>query len=368
MGATKGIPTMTRDEVTIITIGKYNEEFPRCSEGSIVELQDGRLLLSYIKFHKSSHGSNDTAPSSIFSTVSDDGGYTWKDEKVFVQLEQGTVNTFSPNYLRLPSGEILFLYFRYLQLEQGLPVFSRGLIKRSVDDGKTFVDDREMWDREPLGFPSSVIKRLSTGRLLLTVERIQGNLWTETDHSLTGVVWSDDDGHTWNLPEHYIDLPMRGAAEGHLEELADGRVFMIMRTQLGAIFKSYSSDGGITWSKPQTTGLRAPESCPNLMRIPQTGDLMIVWNNSEYDPNFATHKGKRSPLSVAVSKDEGETWHHIKDIESHPRWCYTNPGIAFTGEGKCILTYCAAEYLSTFRMGNPFDLRAAIFDIGFLYK
>ena len=56
------------------------------------------------------------------------------------------------------------------------------------------------------------------------------------------------------------EKPRHGSAS--IVELRDGRLLMHMRTQLGAVFQSDSTDGGATWSKPQTTGLRAPQSMP----------------------------------------------------------------------------------------------------------
>lgn len=40
------------------------------------------------------------------------------------------------------------------------------------------------------------------------------------------------------------------------------------------------------WSDAQTTGLQSPESFPGLIRTAQTGDLMLTWNDSPYDPKF----------------------------------------------------------------------------------
>ncbi len=109
---------------------------------------------------------------------------------------------------------------------------------------------------------------------------------------------------------------MRGSMEPKIEELKDGRLLMIMRTQLGSVFKSYSEDGGATWSDAQTTGLRSPESCPLLMRVPQTGDLLLIWNDSPYNPKF-DHYGLRNPLSTTISKDDGLTWLQSKPLETN---------------------------------------------------
>ena len=114
--------------------------------------------------------------------------------------------------------------------------------------------------------------------------------------------------------------------EPHVEALTDGSVLMVMRTQLGSVFSCRSRDGGLTWSAPQATALRAPESCPELARHPRSGDLWLLWNDSEYDPAFGSHFGKRSPLSLAVSGDEGRTWLRRSVIESDPNRRVHQPG------------------------------------------
>ena len=133
------------------------------------------------------------------------------------------------------------------------------------------------------------------------------------------------------------------------------------------------------WSKPQTTSLIAPESCPGLIRIPQTGDLMIIWNNSPFDPGF-DHSGLRSPLTVAISKDDGQTWEKIKDIETDPEWEFTNPAAIVTRRGDILIAYEASKYESLTGPGHGkstqigrvgrdlMHLKLAILDLNWLYE
>jgi hypothetical protein len=53
-------------------------------------------------------------------------------------------------------------------------------------------------------------------------------------------------------------------------------------------------------------------------------------------------KGKRTPLTLAVSKDDGNTWQYIHNIETDPDgwYCYT----AIHSIGKHVLVgYCAGS-------------------------
>ena len=353
----------------IVTIAEATEEYPRHSEASILERTDGSLLIAWQEYTRSERGSEDNAPNRIMSMTSHDGGETWGERRTLLEPEPGDVNVYSPNFLRLPDGEVLLFNLRYLVLERGKPPSLTALVRRSRDEGLTFSEPEPVWTQMPFGFASSVVKRLSTGRIVLPVARQTGAVWTPTDHEVLGVMHSDDGGKSWQESRTWVDLPLRGAMEPHVEELRDGRILMVMRTQLGAVFHAHSEDGGETWSKPQTTGLKSPESCPDLLRIPKTGDLMIVWNDSPYDPAFASHYGKRSPLTVAISQDEGATWTRPRNVEDDPRRAYSNPGCLFTSRGKILLHYWTLVYTDKWRMNSGrIDLRAAIFDVDCLYS
>ena len=76
---------------------------------------------------------------------------------------------------------------------------------------------------------------------------------------------------------------------------------------------------------------------------------MICIYNDHADPDFVfdnePHNGLywdwRTPLSAAVSDDEGATWKHIGDIEGRERnYCYTS--ILFF-EDKVLFTYYLSD-------------------------
>jgi sialidase-1 len=124
----------------------------------------------------------------------------------------------------------------------------------------------------------------------------------------------------------------------------------------------------VSWKyPPKSTGLTSPESCPELTRIPSTGDLLMIWNNT-FDPKFRSHYGKRSPLTAAVSKDHGRTWQHVRDIETDPKRAFSNPGCRFTRDGRAILNYWTCEYLPNWSIQDIIDLRVAVIDSAWFYE
>ena len=63
-------------------------------------------------------------------------------------------------------------------------------------------------------------------------------------------------------------------------------------------------------------GVQAPEAPATLRRIPATGDLLLIWNNT-FTAGIG-HGGPRTPLTAAVSNDEGETWKIVDNLEANP--------------------------------------------------
>ena len=81
---------------------------PRNSEGSMIELRDGRLMFTYSHFYG---GSRDDAPAYIAALFSEDRGKTWQDEVVLVP--NAWKNVMSVSLLRFQSGLGLFYLERH---------------------------------------------------------------------------------------------------------------------------------------------------------------------------------------------------------------------------------------------------------------
>lgn len=363
--------------IDVFTLFEANDDLPRHDSASIVELNDGRLLLAWMRHTGGDKIGHDEAPCDIASMISSDGGATWGDFRIFVENNPGDANIHFPSFLRLQNGDILFYYQRRHFIAPGEPQVSTSFVCKSSDDGKTF---SEPWMHDVVqnnAMSANLLIQMSTGRVILGVTNMEGN-WCGTaedgspgDHDVAGCCYSDDNGVTWKATTTWADLPLRGAMEPHIVELSDGRLLMTLRTQLGAVFQSHSEDGGESWSHPQTTTLRASESMPCLGKFPTTGDLLMIWNPALFEPG-CDHCGKRTPLTTAISKDQGVTWENYKNIETDPLYEFTNPSVHFTRSGKVIITYV------TSKMDNPdppyqlgrscMPLKAAIADVEWFYE
>ena len=352
-----------------VFVAEASSEFPRQSEASALELRDGSILIIWQQF-RFGEGDSDFWPSQLAAMTSRDGGRTWGDYRVLVKTAPGDTNVYNPNLLRMPTGEVFFFWQAYHKpWEGGSRAPSSIHLWASTDEARTFKPLSLVTDHQAPSLASSIVKCFRSGRIMLPFSSDTSKGPEHPDHYVGGVLYSDDAGRSWKQSRNVIDLPMRGVMETHVEETRDGRVLMVMRTQLGAVFMSESADGGDSWSKPQTTGLRAPESCPDILRIPSTGDLLMVWNNAPYDPSHFSHYGKRTPLTTAVSRDEGRSWQNPKNIETDPDWAFTNPGTCSTSKGTALINYWCSKYKPSGAMdGEWIHLKLAIVDVEWFYK
>jgi sialidase-1 len=128
--------------------------------------------------------------------------------------------------------------------------------------------------------------------------------------------------------------------EPEVVELADGKLLMIIRTQQGRIATSISDDGGDRWGAAGELSVKAPESPATIRRIPATGDLLLVWNDTF--AAGANHGGKRTPLTAAISTDEGKTWQHVQKLESDLDAGYAYTSVAFHRD-RVLLSYYVSD-------------------------
>ena len=337
------------------TIAKSGPTNPRNDTASVVELNNRDLLVLWHKYEASEEGGHDLARCRIHAKTSSDQGITWGDERMIVDIVPGDMNVHSPAISRLPTGELLMICLR-AHSESSTTMCTYV----SEDEGRTFTEIGTVWERSPgqwLQGGAVDVVVLSSGRLLLPCHGGTGGQFSQ--HNTAWCWISDDYGRSWMRSRGTVDLPLRGAMEASLAEIDTSRVFMSMRTQLGSVFLSYSEDGGNTWSLPQTTGLKSPESGTCLKRVPDSDTLLLIWNDSIYEPSHH-HYGRRRPLSMAISTDECKSWRRIGDIAGGD-YELTNIRCTFTTAGNAVVTYLQVEDRTWERFTRiGIDLQAAI--------
>ena len=321
---------------------------PRNSEGDFVQLCDGRLLFVYSHFTERAH---DDGAAFLAGRFSSDGGRTWTDEDLTIVPNPPGRNVMSVSLLRLDDGRIALFY----------------LIKETTNDWRvlmrTSADEAATWSDPVLCSPLPGVYvmnndravQLRGGRIVLPVAYRTPEEGRSEPEELIACILSDDAGATWRLSREGRRVPGVWTQEPGVIELMDGRVMMFCRTQVGSQYVTNSSDGGETWTELAPSNITSPLAPASVKRIPQTGDLLLVWNNVS-EPWTGWDTLRRSPLNAAISRDEGKTWQNVKTIEDDPaRWfCYA--AIAFLDD-RVLLAYAAgggqgAQRMSTLRIAR----------------
>ncbi len=311
----------------------------RNSEGDFAKLKDGRILFVYTRFNK---GGGDHSGAELAARWSKDRGDTWDKTDRIVVKNDGGMNVMSVSLLRTASGRIGLFY-----LLKNSEYDCRPTLRWSDDEGETW-SDPICCLTEPVGYYElnncraiQLQKGPHKGRILLSLCRYTlatqrvGFDWNGT----LVCAYSDDEGRTWGLGKEFKIYDEQGkrvlGQEPGVIELKDGRILMFIRSNAGCQLLSHSSDDGETWTPPQRSPLYAPESPATMKRLPN-GDILCVWNNRDGVPAGIRD---RIPLTVAISKDEGATWQHIKNLEANLNgwYCYIAINVV---DDSVLLAYC----------------------------
>jgi len=325
-------------EIIEATIAPATESNRRNTEGDIVVLRDGSLFATWSEFYG---GNRDDSSARIVGSRSSDGGRSWSG-RVVLQENIGKQNVMSVSLIRSQSGDIL-MFFGVKNSPEDLHFYTR----RSTDDAKSWSEPVRMHD-EPGYFVmnNDRVIQLKDGRLLAPMAFTE-KVWTSSEAFRTVVYCSDDDGRTWTVSPTKLEAPKRGAMEPGLLEVPNGRILQIIRTQVGMIWHSYSSDRGETWSEASPWTMAAPESPSTLIYMPESDDLLLIYN-PDVDLG-AGHGGARTPLVGAVSQDDGKTWSEPKMIEPDPEATYAYTSATVHGDRVLLTYYYAKDHLYSLR-------------------
>ena len=309
---------------------------PRNSEGDFITLRNGRILFVYTHYTGGSGSDHDNAY--LAGRYSKNKGKSWSSESQKIIEQEGKMNVMSVSLLRLQNGEIALFYLRKNSAEDCIP-----MVRFSDDEALTWSEPRPcITDRKGyFVLNNDRVIQLGNGRLLFAVSLHQepGSPRMNNIGRLFSY-YSDDNGRTWKAGREVPNPDGIVTQEPGLIELRNGKIMMFIRTDTGVQFISYSGDKGESWSPVEISNIRSPLSPASIERIPSTDDLLMVWNNNGGE-NPAM-KGKRTPLTIAVSKDEGKTWEKVKNIEEDPDGWYCYTAIHFTGK-NVLLGHCAGN-------------------------
>jgi len=141
------------------------------------------------------------------------------------------------------------------------------------------------------------------------------------------------DGGNWTkhpIPVVSDDAAKINMIQPTLWESAPGHIHALMRSNRGLIYRSDSRDGGETWCAAYATEIPNNNSGIDCVRT-ANGTLVLVCNPDMND------WGKRYPLSIFTSTDNGNTFVHAIDLETEAGE-FSYPAVVAQDE-RIFLTY-----------------------------
>jgi predicted neuraminidase len=316
---------------------------PMCHAATLAETEPGRYCAAW--FGGAAEGAADVA---IWLAQRTSGGWSAPRKMTRVRDEAH----WNPVLFHDAASNETHLFFK---VGMKIPDWETWVM-RSGDGGRTWSQPVELapGDRGGRGPDKNKPVRLSDGDWLAPSSKENEQEWRAF------VDRSGDRGRTWSAA---APVPMdieklvaarRGGAAGVMSggtpgatgviqpalwESAPGRVHMLLRSTIGRACRSDSADGGRTWSAVRPLDIPNNNSGLDLAALPD-GRLVLVCNP------VAENWGLRTPLSILISDDNGETWSAATELENEPavdgqrpRPEFSYPSVIVGHGGQVALVY-----------------------------
>jgi predicted neuraminidase len=278
--------------------------FPSAHAANLLELKNGDLLCAW--FSGTWEGDSDVT---IVVSRLAAGSNEWTKPMV-VDHHQGESYQ-NPVLFEAPDG-VIWLFHTTQGAGEG-QANSKVLLAKSKDGGKTWDGPSVLFD-QPGAFVRHPVVVLADGTWMLPMYFTPTKGITDGSQAHYSVVkLSSDQGRHWKdsrIPNS------NGYVQPSIVRLKNGKYLAFLRSRYADnIFRS-TSDDGKTWSAPQRTQL--PNNNASIQAATLSdGNVVIAFNNVGSVVRDGKPKtGPRKPLSVAMSKDGGESWTAIRDLET----------------------------------------------------
>lgn len=302
-------------------INQPTSRYPRCHCSTIVELPSGDLLAAWYA------GSDEARPDVAVLTARKASDADAWESPISVSDTPGKPEGNCVLFVA-PDGLLWLIYGVMHGKLDGPP--GPGVrwetcdvrCKTSQDEGRTWSETRML--REELGMvPRCKPIVLANGDIVMGFEH---------KSSYSHFMISEDLGRTW-----FWSQPVFGAKNEQptLVQKSDGSLLALLRPDgsYARIAQSISTDNGRTWTPAVNTEFPNPYAAIDMVKL-EDGRWVLAFNN---------HEEHRSPLTLAVSEDEGSTWPIMRDVVTgEGRFAY--PAIIQDSQGMLHLTYTHSRH------------------------
>ncbi len=299
--------------------------------------------------------------------TSPDEGKTWISWPLFKEGQNFKVSR-ERAILRTRKGTLVLVFLNLAELKWGWDseknqpidgIQANVWVARSFDEGKTWPELQLVQK----GYCGAVRDMIQTrgGNLVFVAQDMVPKL----ARSITQMYVSRDDGATWQA-SNMLDLGGRGhhdgAIEGTVEELKDGRLWLLVRTNLDRFWDAFSEDGGLTWRVFRPSQIVASSS-PGMLKRLKSGRLVLIWNQlyPEGQSSYERRGGlwsnpagswNREELSIAFSDDEGRSWSKPVVFTKEERKWLSYPYLFEASPGNLWVTTMQGEVRLQLREGD----------------
>lgn len=328
-------PTITASG---IMLHRHVRERPGLKMGPFVRLSDGAIL----------------TVENTNALISHDEGDTWQPYPIFEASAPHRISN-ERAILRTSKGHVI-VAFMDLSARQWtwsndlgdapgavLPTY----VVVSRDEGRTWDRPQKLHD----AWTGAVRDMIEThdGTIVFTAMMMRHNPGRHTAVTYR----STDHGLTWHR-SNVLDLGGAGhhggISEPTIEQLGDGRLVMLIRTNWMQFWRAESTDDGQTWHPYGPAGIEA-SSAPGMLKRLQSNRLVLVWNRPWPDGE-TTHplvggdrqwsavpvSNHRAELSITFSDDDGKTWSKPTVIASKPGAWISYPYLFEAHPGELWIT------------------------------
>ena len=283
---------------------------------TIVETKRG-LLAAW--FGGSQEGAADVV---IWSARKENAG--WSKPMVLARGEQTAgerLPTWNPVLFRSRGG-LLMLFYKV----GPNPRSWWGMMMTSRDEGFSWTMPRRL--------PDGILGPIKNKPIQLEDDTILAPSSTEDRGWHVEIESSADDGATWRSsgPLNSDDMLV---IQPTLINQGDGKIQMLARNRRREanepqrIMQSWSYDRGRTWRRLTPSALPNPDSGIDAVRL-HDGTAVLVFNDTST---------ARSPLTVAVSRDQGASWTRVLELENETGAEFSYPAIIEDSQGMIQITY-----------------------------
>jgi predicted neuraminidase len=312
---------------------------------NLLELDNGDLLCVW--FTGSGEGNPDT---NVVMSKLRAGTEQWSAP---VQLSSDPERSEqNPVLFQAPDGK---LWLFHTSNEPHNQKTSRVVYRISEDRGST-------WGRAEVLFDGTGIFLRQPLLVLKNGDWLLPAYYCTLDGHYSVVQISADKGKTWQ--EYGVQSSIH-RVQMNAVELSDGTLYAVFRSrQAEWIYTSISRDNGRNWSVPVKSELPNNNSSIQLTKL-QNGHLALIYNNSSLERDqfrWVQRKGEfrkktlRTPLTLAISEDEGKTWPYYRNVQmadleyKDSEVGYSYPSIIATRDGKIHIAFSylrkAIKYVS----------------------